>query len=169
MFENGAVYSHGVSMAVRANCHGGRGTRAFETFMKGQPINPEHDRDRVTVEPFASTNFYMGPGSPERFGAALYSWHTGSTSWYFLLAHQFLLGLRPEYEGLRIAPCIPARWEQAQAWATIRGARYHLTVKNPRRRERGLDTLTADGRTVSGTLIPFGKRGETYEIVAELG
>ncbi len=169
MFENGAIYSHGVSMAVRANCHGGRGTKAFETFMKGQPINPEHDRDRVTVEPFASTNFYMGPGSPERFGAALYSWHTGSTSWYFLLAHQFLLGLRPEYEGVRIDPCTPARWREAQAWATIRGARYHLTVKNPRHRERGVDALTVDGKTVSGTLIPFGKPGETYEIVAELG
>jgi len=169
MFENGAVYSHGVSMAVRAQCHGGRGSRAFETFMKGQPINPAHDRDRVTVEPFASTNFYLGPGSPERFGAALYSWHTGSTSWYFLLAHQFMLGLRPKYEGVRIDPCIPAHWEEVQAWATLRGARYHLTVRNPGRKEGGVARLSVDGKDVPGTLVPFGKPGHTYEIVAELG
>ena len=169
MFENGAVYSHGVAMAVRAYCEAGRGTRALETFMKAQPLNPAHDRDRVTVEPFASTNFYMGPGAGERFGVAPYSWHTGSISWFFLLAHQFILGLRPGYEGLRIDPCIPAHWPQAQAWATIRGAHYHLTVRNPHGRERGLCRVTVDGKEVPGDLIPFGRSGETHHVVAELG
>jgi cellobiose phosphorylase len=168
MFENGAVYSHGVSMTVRADCHAGRGSKAFETFMKAQPINPAHDRDRVSVEPFASTNFYMGPGAGERLGASLYSWHTGSISWFFLLAHQFILGLRPEYEGLRIDPCIPTDWREAESWATIRGARYHLVVKNPHRRERGVARVSLNGKPVVGTLLPYAKRGERCEIVAEL-
>jgi len=169
MFENGAVYSHGVSMKVRADCHAGRGDKAFESFMKAQPINPEHDRDRVLVEPFASTNFFLGPGSKERFGAALYSWHSGSTSWFFLEAHQYILGLRPEYEGLRIDPCIPSQWKEAEAWATVRGARYHLVVQNPQGRQRGVAELTVDGESVAGTLIPYRKAGATCEIVARLG
>jgi cellobiose phosphorylase len=121
------------------------------------------------VEPFASTNFYMGPGAGERLGASLYSWHTGSISWFFLLAHQFILGLRPEYEGLRIDPCIPATWPEAEAWATIRGARYHLVVRNPRHRERGVARVSVNGKPVAGTLLPYAQRGERAEIVAELG
>lgn len=169
MFENGAVYNHGVAMTVWADCHERRGERAFARWWKAQPSNPTHDRDRFSVEPFAATNFVMGPACKSRFGAALYSWHSGSTAWFYFLAVQHIVGLRPEYDGLRIDPCVPRAWKKFGGRITFRNATYVVEVENPKGLEFGVTSLKVDGKPVRGDKLPLFHDGRTHHIKAFMG
>jgi cellobiose phosphorylase len=169
MFENGAVYNHGVAMMAMADCREHRGEKAFARWWKAQPMNPTHDRDRFSVEPYAATNFVMGPSNKQRFGSALYSWHSGSTAWFYLLAHQYIVGIRPEYDGLRIDPCVPRRWKKFGGRLTFRKATYEIEIENPKGLEFGVTMLTVDGKTIRGNKLPLFGDGNVHSVKALMG
>ena len=101
-----------------------------------------------------------------RFGEAKNSWLTGTAAWNFVAVSQYILGIKPNYDGLSVNPSIPAQWDGFTASRQFRGAVYNITVKNPNHTGHGVKSMTVDGKPVEGTVIPAFKDGShTVEVV----
>jgi cellobiose phosphorylase len=102
----------------------------------------------------------------QNFGEAKNSWLTGTAAWTFLDVSQYILGIRPDYDGLVIDPCIPSTLNGFTAKRDFRGVTYHITVKNPNAVEKGVAAMTVDGELVKGNMIPFdsSKKEVTVEV-----
>ena len=103
------------------------------------------------------------------FGEAKNSWLTGTAAWTFLNVSQFILGIRPDYDGLIIDPCIPETLDGFTAKRDFRGVTYNITVKNPNHVEKGVVSMTVDGTAVDGNLIPFVEGKNEVEVVVTMG
>ncbi|KPK85650.1 MAG: hypothetical protein AMJ81_03200 [Phycisphaerae bacterium SM23_33] len=152
--ENGSVYSHANAWAACAEAALGRGDLAFQTFMDFQPIMRNDQAEVREIEPYVlgaqvQAEPFIQPGRGRN------PWVTGSATWTWLAATQYILGIRPEYHGLRIDPCIPAGWAGFTATRRFRGAFYDIEVRNPRRLCRGVSRLRVDGREVPGAVAPL--------------
>jgi cellobiose phosphorylase len=93
-------------------------------------------------------------------GEAKTSWLTGTASWNFYAVTQFMLGIRPEYDGLLIDPCIPTDWKGFKATRKFRGAIYHIEVVNRNEKSKGVTEVTVDGLKASSNIIPVFKTGD---------
>jgi cellobiose phosphorylase len=103
------------------------------------------------------------------YGEAKNSWLTGTAAWSFIAISQAILGIKPDYQGLLIDPCIPKNWEGYSVTRIYRGARYHITVKNPDGVSKGIKFLTVNGKLIKGNLIPFNKENKDVAVIAVLG
>ena len=81
------------------------------------------------------------------------SWLTGTAAWNYYAITQFILGIKPAYDGLVIDPCIPADWKGFSVKRKFRGAEYHITVKNPDGVCKGVKSITVDGQAIEGNLV----------------
>ena len=101
-----------------------------------------------------------------RFGEAKNSWLTGTAAWNFVAVSQYILGIKPEYEGLAVNPSIPAKWDGFTASRQFRGGVYDITVKNPNHTGHGVKSVTVDGKAVEGCVIPdLGEGRHSVEVV----
>ena len=105
------------------------------------------------TEPYVYSQMIAGKDAPN-FGEAKNSWLTGTAAWTFLDVSQFILGIRPDYDGLTVDPCIPDTLDGFTAKRDFRGVSYHITVKNPNHVQKGVVSLTVDGVSVQGNTIP---------------
>ena len=104
------------------------------------------------------------------FGEGKNSWLTGSACWNFVAASQWILGIRPEYEGLLIDPCIPKAWKGFQVKRVFRGSTYYITVRNPNGVSKGVKSITLDNNKLASNLIPPDKSGgDEHHVEVELG
>jgi len=166
--ENGSVYSHVNAWAVCAEARLGRGNLAFETFMAYQPITRNDEAEIREVEPYA----HCAQTQAEPFikpGRGRNAWKTGSTTWTWVAATQYILGVRPAHDGLRIDPCIPKKWKSYTVTRRFRGVTYHIEIRNPHGLCRGVRRLLVDGREIDGCVAPLpdGKR-KTVKVLATL-
>jgi cellobiose phosphorylase len=161
-FENGAIYTHGAAFKMRADCAIGRADKALETFRKVLPINPHNPPDRSTLEPFGLSNFHCGPENKPNFGKALYSFLSGSGNWLYTTALEHLLGIESDYDGLRIHPLLPRKWQGFQMRRIFRGATYQIQVHRQPGRTRM--RITCDGKTLPGNLVPAFADGKTHRV-----
>lgn len=166
--ENGAVYSHCNAWAACAEAVMGRGEKALETFLAFQPIRRNEEAEIREIEPYilgaqVQAEPFIKPGRGRN------PWVTGSCTWNYLAATKYILGLKGEYHGLRIDPCIPAGWDSFTARRVFRGGVYEVTVENPHGLCRGIRRIEVDGAMVEGNLAPLAKRvGQTFQIRAVL-
>ena len=103
------------------------------------------------------------------FGEAKNSWLTGTAAWTFLDVSQYILGIRPDYDGLVIDPCIPSTLDGFTAKRDFRGATYHITVKNPNGAQKGVKSMTVDGVAVTGNMIPYDKTKKEVHVEVVMG
>jgi cellobiose phosphorylase len=82
---------------------------------------------------------------------------------------KYILGVRPEYNGLRVDPCIPAEWNSFRVWRRFRGALYEIKVTNPEHVCKGIRTIQVDGELLSGAVLPIFEDGGTHTIAVVLG
>ena len=94
-----------------------------------------------------------GPYAP-KFGQAKNSWLTGTAAWTFYAASQGILGVKPDYDGLRIDPCLPAQMTDIRITRKFRGSEYDIHIVNRAGDEKGTLSLTVDGKAISGNVIP---------------
>jgi cellobiose phosphorylase len=95
---------------------------------------------------------------------------TGSATWAWMAASQYILGIRAEFDGLRVDPCIPSAWDGFTATRRFRGATYRIAVRNPRHACRGVARMTVNGRPIAGCIAPLpGRRGGTIAVEVILG
>ena len=86
-------------------------------------------------------------------GEAKNSWLTGTAAWTYFTATQWILGIRTEFDGLRVDPVIPAKWKGFTVTRRFRGNTYLIEVKNPKGKQRGVKKLLVDGKEISGNLL----------------
>ena len=168
--ENAAVFSHACAFKVVADCTIKRAEEAYATFSKLMPMSKaKEDHDRYKVEPYVWAEYVIGPGSGDRFGEGAFTWNTGTTPWMYVAATEWILGVRREFEGLRIDPCIPKKWKQAMIRRPFRGAVYEITIKNPNGVSSGVKQISVDGKLQTPTLVRPHQDGKIHQVEVILG
>jgi cellobiose phosphorylase len=168
--ENAAVFSHACAFKIVADCVLGRGDKAYETYSKLTPMSPaKQDISRYRVEPYVWAEYVIGPGSKYKYGEGAFTWNTGTAPWMFTAATEWILGVRRDFEGLRIDPCLPRHWRSARIRRPFRGAVYEVTIQNPDGIEKGVKSLKVDGKLVSGNLIHPHSDGKVHKVEVVMG
>lgn len=129
--ENGSIFCHANTWAIIAECMLGRSDLAYKYYHQLLPmvVQAKAGESRYKAEPYVYSSNIFGPES-DQFGLANVSWLTGTAAWMYLAATQYLLGIKPKWEGLEIAPCIPEGWNEIKIDRSFRGCVYHITIKN---------------------------------------
>lgn len=168
--ENAGIFCHNNPWISIAETVIGKGNRAWEVYRRTCPAYIEDISEIHRTEPYVYSQMIAGKDAPN-FGESKNSWLTGTAAWTFLNVSQFILGIRPDYQGLTIDPCIPAFLDGFQIDRTFRDIRYHITVKNPDHREKGIRRLLINGREITGNTIPFEETmvGKEIKVVAVMG
>jgi cellobiose phosphorylase len=161
--ENGGVFCHNNPWVMIAEARLGRGDRAFEYYRKICPAYLEENSRLHKTEPYVYAQMIAGKEA-SRPGEAKNSWLTGTAAWNFVAVSQWILGIRPEYEGLRIDPCIPRAWDGFTVRRTFRGDTYRILVKNPAHLSRGVVEIRLDGCLLEGNLVPPVGDGAAHEV-----
>jgi cellobiose phosphorylase len=151
--ENGGVFCHNNPWIMIAETLLGRGDRAFEYYRKICPAYLEKASELHKTEPYVYAQMIAGKEALHP-GEAKNSWLTGTAAWNFVAVSQWILGIRPEYDGLRIDPCVPPDWDGFTVLRRFRGSRYRIEVKNPNGVMKGVLTIRLDGRLLQENLIP---------------
>jgi cellobiose phosphorylase len=165
--ENGGVFCHNNPWVMIGEARLGRGERAFEYYRKICPAYQEGQAEVRRTEPYVYAQMISGRQAA-RPGEAKNSWLTGTAAWNFVALSQWILGIRPEYDGLRIDPCIPPDWEGFTVERIFRGCRYRIRVDNPQHVSRGVASLRIDGQALEGSLVPPAGSG-LHAVEAVLG
>lgn len=150
--ENAGIFCHNNPWVIIGETVLGRGDRAWEYFRKICPSYTEERSALHKVEPYVYSQMIAGKDAA-RPGEAKNSWLTGTAAWNYYAVTQFILGIKPAYEGLEINPCIPAHWKSFSVKRKFRGAEYHITVKNPDGVCKGVRTIIVDGRPAEGNTV----------------
>ncbi|AEJ60757.1 glycosyltransferase 36 [Spirochaeta thermophila DSM 6578] len=176
--ENAGIFCHNNPWVMIAEAKAGRGSRAWEYYRKIAPAYLEDISEIHRTEPYVYAQMIAGKDA-RRHGEAKNSWLTGTAAWNFVAISQWILGIRPEFDGLVIDPCIPAEWEGYTVKRIYRGATYEITVENPSHVEKGVARLFIDGREVpvnehrgpteTGVILPLAPEGTTVKVRAVLG
>ena len=151
--ENAGIFCHNNPWISIAETVIGRGNRAWQVYTRTCPAYIEDISEIHRTEPYVYSQMIAGKDAPN-FGEAKNSWLTGTAAWTFLDVSQYILGIRPDYDGLAVDPCIPSSLDGFEAKRDFRGVTYHITVKNPDHVEKGIKSLTVNGTPVAGNVIP---------------
>ena len=112
--------------------------------------------------PLYIPNMFNGPAAGRTAGQSSRYASTGACAWYYRTAVSMLLGVRGEFDGLRLDPQLPKRWKRARVWRRFRGADFEITIVRTRRVED--TTVVLDGRHLDGTLVPLQKAGTRHQL-----
>ena len=163
--ENAGIFCHNNAWIICAEAAIGRGDLAFEYYSKIAPAYLEEISDLHRTEPYVYAQMIAGKDAG-RHGEAKNSWLTGTAAWNFVAISQFILGIIPEWDGLKIDPSIPKAWDGFKASRFYRGATYDITVKNPSHISKGIKAVTVDGKAIEGNILPVFENGtHTVEVV----
>lgn len=165
--ENAGIFCHNNPWIIIGETVLGRGDRAWEYFRKICPSYSEAISDLHKVEPYVYAQMIAGKDA-FRPGEAKNSWLTGTAAWNFYTISQYILGIRPSYDGLIIDPCIPPEWEHYRVTRRFRGSTYHITVKNPERRMKGVKAITLNGEPITDNVVPLLPAGSECEVEVTL-
>jgi N,N'-diacetylchitobiose phosphorylase len=166
--ENAGIFNHTQGWGVMAECMLGNGDRAYAYYRASMPAAYNDRAEIRQSEPYVQGQTTYSIYSP-RPGNTRTSWLTGAAAWAYFSATQYILGLRPEWDGLRVDPCIPSTWKGFKATRRFRGCTIQIEVKNPDGVCRGVETLILNGETLTGTLIPVGRLGDHNQVEVVLG
>jgi cellobiose phosphorylase len=167
-YENGSVYNHGGAFKIAADCKLGRGQLAYDTLLKILPGNAANPSTASGSEPYAVSNMYLGPENDLRGGEALMSWITGTAGWLLRCVVEEMLGVRPEFDGLRIKPCLPPHWNGVKVKRQFRGSVFNIVIHNPNQLETGALEIRVDGDLIEGNVIPVPAVGSTVSVEVTL-
>ena len=149
--ENGAIFSHPNPWAWVAAAKLGMGDLAMRFY---NSLCPARQNDRIEVrqsEPYAYCQFVMGRDHTA-YGRARHPWLTGSAGWAYFAATHYILGIRPDYDGLVVDPCIPASWDGFEVDRIFRGKKLHISVSNPEHIQKGKPVFFSTADLDSGEL-----------------
>ena len=164
--ENAGIFCHNNPWIIAAETVVGHGDRAFDLYSRIAPAYREEISDLHKMEPYVYSQMIAGKDA-KNFGQAKNSWLTGTAAWTFLDVSQYILGIRPDYDGLIIDPCIPDTMDGFTAKRKFRGNTYHITVKNPAHVQKGVTKLIVDGAAIDGNMIPA-INGTGHDVTVEV-
>jgi cellobiose phosphorylase len=166
--ENAGIFNHTQGWGIMAECLLGHGDRAYEYLRASMPAAYNTKAEIRQCEPYVQAQTTYSTYSP-RAGNTRTSWLTGAAAWSYFSATQYILGIRPEADGLRLDPCIPSAWDGFSATRQFRGRAFRIVVHNPQHVCQGVVKLTVDGVAVQGNLIPADLSAGEHQVEAWLG
>jgi cellobiose phosphorylase len=166
--ENASIWSHANAWAILAECMLGRGDQAYEYYQELAPPTKNRIAEVHEAEPYVYAQTIAGKDHPN-FGAARQSWLTGTAAWMFKVATNWILGIRPQYNGLLIDPCIPKKWNEFLVVRHFRGGAHRIKVENPDHLFKGVKTITVDGEKSETNLLPVFTDGKRHSVKIVMG
>lgn len=166
--ENAGVFCHNNAWIICAEAHVGRGNKAYEYYSKIAPAYLEEISDLHRTEPYVYSQMIAGKDAG-RMGEAKNSWLTGTAAWNFVAVSQYILGVFPDWNGLRIDPSIPSDWDGFTINRIFRGDTFEITVSNPSHISKGIKIMIVDGQTIDGNVIPVFGDGKTHIVEVVMG
>ncbi|MDP3804116.1 MAG: glycosyl transferase, partial [Candidatus Omnitrophota bacterium] len=166
--ENGGIFCHSNPWAMIAETILGRGEAAFKYYKAILPPTKNRIADIHLTECYIYSQFITGKDN-QNFGRAKNSWLTGTAAWNLAAVTNYILGVRPDYNGLIIDPCIPKKWKSFNVKRVFRGATYYISVKNPKGVNKGVKSLVVDGMKVEGNVVPVLKDNIVHKVEAVMG
>jgi len=166
--ENAGIFTHSNPWIQIAEVMLGHGDQAFEYYKSICPPNKEPQIETYRAEPYIYSQMIAGRDAPTA-GEAKNSWLTGTAAWSFVAISQYIFGIQPDYDGLRIDPCIPKEWKQFTVKRTFQNAVYTIRVENPVSIHKGIREIIVDGRIISGNILPIFRDGKTHNVRVIMG
>lgn len=166
--ENAGIFCHNNAWIMCAEAVIGRGDKAFDYYSRIAPAYTEEYSEIHRVEPYVYSQMVAGKDA-KRFGEAKNSWLTGTASWNFVAITQFILGIIPDFDGLKVDPSIPASWDGYEITRHFRGDILKITVKNPNHVCKGVAKMTVDGKEAAGNIVPVFGDGKEHAVEVVLG
>ena len=166
--ENGSIFMHLNGWLVQAYAMRGHGRKAVAHYLKCLPENLSADQARYRAEPYVYPEFVHGQAA-EEFGRGGHTWLTGTAPTMHTALLEYIFGIKPEYDGLRIDPCVDPSWREFSVVRQFRGAVYDIHFHNPEGAERGVKAIMVDGKSVEGNLLPVFSDGKTHDVEVMLG
>ena len=163
--ENAGIFCHNNPWVIIGETVAGRGDDAWRHYTKILPSYVEEKYQTLhKVEPYVNCQMVAGKDAA-RPGEGKNSWLTGTAAWMWYTVSEFILGIQPDYEGLRIDPCLPSTAKEYTVKRHFRGALYHIHVVNPDGHQKGVKHISLDGKTVSGNLVPWSEGEHQVEVM----
>ena len=166
--ENAGIFCHNNPWISCAEAVLGHGDRAFEVYRKTCPAYIEDISEIHRTEPYVYSQMVAGKDAPT-FGEAKNSWLTGTAAWTFFNVSQYILGIQPTLDGLKVDPCIPHTLGSFTVTRRFRGAVYHITVDNAAAVQHGVKVVTVDGRAIAGNVLPLAPAGTEVAVRVTMG
>ncbi|MGE4287117.1 MAG: glycosyl transferase [Salinivirgaceae bacterium] len=166
--ENAGIFCHNNPWIMIGETRIGNGNRAWDYYQKICPAYLEEISDLHKTEPYVYSQMIAGKDAFKP-GEAKNSWLTGTAAWNYYAITQYILGIRPNYEGLIIDPCIPNYWKGFKLSRKFRGSLFHIEVENPNQVSQGIASLTVNGIPVVGNEIPLSKETKSYQVKVVMG
>ncbi len=166
--ENAGIFAHNNPWVIIGETVLGRGDEAWEYYRKICPAYLEEKSDLHKVEPYVYCQMTAGKDAYKP-GEAKNSWLTGTAAWNWYAITQFILGIKPDYDGLVIDPCVPKGWKHYEIRRKFRDAEYDIVIDNPDGVSRGVKSLLLNGKPVDRNLVPHQAAGSVNKVEVTLG
>lgn len=166
--ENAGIFCHNNPWISCAECTLGHDDRAFEVYRRTCPAYIEDISEIHRTEPYVYSQMIAGRDAAT-FGEAKNSWLTGTAAWTFVNVSQYILGVQPMLQGLRLDPCVPSSLRSFRITREFRGATYDILVENPAGVQKGVARVMADGKLLPDNLIPCAPAGTTVSVIVTMG
>lgn len=166
--ENGGIFSQSQGWLILAEALMGHGNRAFEYFMETSPAAMNDKAEIRVMEPYVHGQFTESKASPYE-GRSHVHWLTGTASTVMVGCVEGICGMRPDADGLLIAPSIPSEWDGFKISKNFRGKKLNICVDNSVHTESGVKSVTLNGELLEGNYVPADKLTEINEINVVLG
>jgi len=149
--ENAGIFCHNNPWVIIGETVARRGNDAWNHYTK---ICPAWicDQQLHKVEPYVYCQMVAGKEAA-RPGEGKNSWLTGTAAWNWITITQYILGIRPTYDGLEIDPCIPSSLKEYRVHRILRNAEFDIVVKNPDGHQAGVRQLLLDGEPIDGHVV----------------
>jgi cellobiose phosphorylase len=165
--ENAGIFCHNNPWIMIGETVLGRGDQAWDYFQKICPAYLDDISELHKTEPYVYAQMIAGKDAFKP-GEAKNSWLTGTAAWNYYTITQYILSIRPTYDGLEIDPCIPKSWDSFKVTRKFRNATYHIEITNPKGISKGVSSILLDGYAIDGNIIPIMPEGD-YNFKVELG
>ena len=163
--ENAGIFCHNNPWVIIGETVAARGDDAWSHYKKILPSYVEEDRQTLhKVEPYVNCQMVAGKDA-YRPGEGKNSWLTGTAAWMWYTVSEFILGIKPHYDGLLIDPCLPKTAHDYTVTRRFRGAEYEIHVSNPKGVSKGVAKMTVDGTPVEGAVVPAQPGKHIVEVV----
>ena len=160
--ENAGIFCHNNPWVIIGDTVASRGNDAWELYKKISPVFIK-DQTLHKVEPYVNCQMVAGKDAA-RPGEGKNSWLTGTAAWMWLTVSQYILGIKPTYDGLLIDPCVPQTAREYTVKRKFRGGEYNITIKNPNGVQKGVKSLIVDGKPVEGNIVPTSEGKHIVEV-----
>lgn len=165
--ENGGLYTHAGCWVVQMECLLKHNDQAWKLYQSFSPVYRGLKPELYSCEPYVTPGNVDGPDSPY-YGRGGWTWYTGSAGWLFRVGMEWILGVRPTWQGLMVDPCLPADWLNFKMKRIFRGAEYEIEVTKKENSSLRIKKISVDGKDIDGNILPVFKDKKVHKVAVRM-